>query len=69
MRARLAPIASRTAISRWRAAERASSKFATFAQAIRSSRPTTVINTIRGCRNRLRRSIHPVRQGELKRLW
>jgi hypothetical protein len=39
-RPRLAPRAARTATSRWRNVPRASSRFATFAQAIRSTKPT-----------------------------
>ena len=39
-RARPAPSARRIAISRWRTDERASSRFATFAQAISSTQPT-----------------------------
>ena len=39
MRQRVAPIETRTAISRERCAERASSRLATFAQAIRSTKP------------------------------
>ena len=40
IRQRLAPSTERRAISFWRTAARASSKFATFAQAISSNRPT-----------------------------
>ncbi len=43
-RQRLAPSERRTAISFWRTAARASNRFATFAQAINSTRPTIVIN-------------------------
>ena len=45
MRPRLAPKLSRTAISRRRAADRASSRLARFAQAIASISPTMVIST------------------------
>jgi hypothetical protein len=41
----LAPSATRTANSRDRAAERASSKFATFAQAINNTSPTAPSNS------------------------
>jgi len=40
MRPRPAPIAARIAISRWRSAARASSRLATFAQAMSSTSPT-----------------------------
>ena len=45
MRPRLAPRAARTAISRWRASARESSRFATFAQAISSTNATAPIST------------------------
>ncbi len=44
MRQRPAPSETRTAISRDRAADRASSRFATFAHAIRRTKPTAPIN-------------------------
>ena len=45
MRARLAPRAARTAISCWRASARDSSRFATFAHAISSTKPTAPMST------------------------
>ena len=44
MRQRVAPIDTRTAISRERCAERASSRLATLAQAISSTKPTAPIS-------------------------
>ena len=49
-RPRLAPSASRTAISDERAAERASNRLATFAQAIKSTTPTAASNIVKACR-------------------
>jgi hypothetical protein len=43
MRARPAPIAVRTAISRWRPSARARSRFAMLAQAMRRTKPATVM--------------------------
>ena len=56
---RLAPIAVRIAISRRRDAARASSRLATLAQAISSTRPTSHWRTIRGDANELRRPDWP----------
>ena len=53
-RPRPAPIASRTAISRCRADARASKRFATLAQAIIRTSPTTDIRMRRGMENRSR---------------
>ena len=47
MRGRLAPMAMRRAISRRRTAARESSRFARFAQAIRSTKPTAPKRTSR----------------------
>ena len=47
MRRRLAPIATRTAISRWRSASRASSRPATFAQAIKRTNPAAACHNVR----------------------
>ncbi len=47
---RLAPIAVRIAISRWRPAARASSRLATLAQAIRSTKPTAPTRISRASR-------------------
>src|ERR1022692_4797342 len=47
MRARAAPSAVRTAISRWRPVARARSRFAMLAQAIRRMKPTAAIRTIK----------------------
>ncbi len=50
-RARPAPRASRTANSRWRAADRASISPATFAQAINKTMPTALIKIVSGLEN------------------
>ena len=50
MRQRLAPMAFRTAISRERDAARASRRFATFAHAISSTKPTAASSTSRDAR-------------------
>ncbi len=50
-RPRPAPIANRTAISFCRPADRASNRFATFAHAINSTIPTTIISTVSGLEN------------------
>ena len=55
-----APIDSRTAISRWRMNARAMSRLATFAQAIRRTRPTMHIRTISGVEKSLRRPEYPI---------
>ena len=51
IRPRLAPIDSRTAISRCRVVARANSRFAVFAHAISSSKPTIAISAYNGDRN------------------
>ena len=51
-----APSETRTAISRCRAAPRASSRLATLVHAMRSNSPTTAINTTSGCAKRSRTS-------------
>ena len=45
-RARPAPRAARTAISRWRPSARDRSRFATFAQAMSSTKPTDPASTM-----------------------
>ena len=60
MRARPAPMASRTAISRRRAEARAKSRLATFAQAMSSTSATTPIRTSSGFRYTSRRYVQPV---------
>ena len=50
MRQRLAPIAARMASSLWRTAARASSRLATLAQAISSTKPTAPSSTSRARR-------------------
>ena len=59
MRARLAPSARRTAISFCRDVERARSKLATLAQAIRSTTPTMHMRTTSGVENCVRMSEMP----------
>ena len=54
-----APSASRKLISRWRAAARASSRLARFAQAMSSTRPTNATSTNSGWLNWSRRSSTP----------
>ena len=51
---RVAPSDSRTAISRWRMKPRAISRFATFAHAISSTRPTIAISTTSAVEKSLR---------------
>ena len=62
-RARLAPIARRIAISLRRALARASSRFATLAQPINSTSPTTVITISSGLENLRRSSSRPLAAG------
>ena len=59
MRRRDAPSARRIAISRCRAGARAISRLATFAHAMRSTRPTIDIRTITGVENCSRMSESP----------
>jgi hypothetical protein len=58
-RIRPAPSAKRTAISFWRAVALESSRLATFAQAIKSTRPTTAIKMRSGSENCLRNADKP----------
>ena len=58
-----APIASRTQISRLRAAERASSRFATFTHAISSTSPTIAIRMASGSAKDSRCGEKPVAAG------
>ena len=62
-RQRPAPIASRIAISFWRAVARASKRLATLAQAISSTSPTTAMRRRSGRENSLRRSERPLLPG------
>ena len=57
MRPRPAPMARRTAISLCRVVARASSKFATLAQAINNTKVTTAISTTSGFQNTSRRYV------------
>ncbi len=67
IRPRLAPIERRTAISRCRDVARASSRFAVFAQAISSSKPTIAISAKSGARNRSRNADEPLAKGSITR--